>query len=144
MRHFPCIAMLLLTFTISGYAAYGDEMSDYDAIKTTIFNYFDGIRLADRERLEKAFAVDAGHMKGYLKGDDGAYKLTVRPMPEVVDEWSARDPNPDLEGKILSINIYSDIAATVLFDFNGVYTDSFHLAKVEGDWRIVNKFYIGR
>ena len=144
MRHFSCAAMLFLAFSIGGSPAYGDEMSDYDAIKTTIFNYFDGIRLADRERLEKAFAVDAGHMKGYLKGDDGAYKLTVRPMSEVVDEWSARDPNPGLEGKILSINIYSDIAATVLFDFNDVYTDSFNLAKVDGDWRIVNKFYIGK
>ena len=144
MRRFPCAAMLFLVFAIGGSPAYGDEMSDYDAIKTTIFNYFDGIRHADRERLEKAFAVDAGHMKGYLKDDNGAYKLTVRPMTEVVDEWSARDPNPDLDGKILSINIYSDIAATVLFDFNGVYTDSFHLAKVDGDWRIVNKFYIGR
>ena len=144
MRYFPCAAVLLLAFSTGGSPAYGDEMSDYDAIKTTIFNYFDGIRLADRERLEKAFAVEAGHMKGYLKGDDGAYKLTVRPMAEVVDEWSARDPNPGLEGKILSINIYSDIAATVLFDFNDVYTDSFNLAKVDGDWRIVNKFYIGK
>ena len=63
-------------------------------------------------------------------------------MTEVIDEWSARDPNPDLKGEILAINIYSDIAATALFNFNGIFTDSFQLAKVEGNWQIVNKFYI--
>ena len=144
MRNFCATAMLLATFGLSGSPAYGDDMSDYDAIKTTIYNYFDGLRLADRERLEKAFAVDAGHMKGYLKGKDDSYDLSVRPMREVIDEWAARDPKPDMKGEILAINIYSDIAATVLFDFNGIYTDSFQLAKVNGDWRIVNKFYIGQ
>ncbi len=28
----------------------------------------------------------------------------------------------------------------MLFDFNGIYTDSLQLANVNGDWRIVNKF----
>jgi hypothetical protein len=125
-------------------AAWGDGMSDYDAIKTTIFDYFDGIRLADRERLERAFAADAGHMKGYLKGDDGRYTLSVRPMPEVISEWAARTPKPEMQGRILAIDIYNDIAATVLFDFNGVYTDAFHLAKIDGRWKIVNKFYTGK
>lgn len=124
--------------------AWGSDMSDYDAIKTTIFNYFDGIRHADRARLEKAFAVDAGHMKGYLQNAEGEWELSVRPMNEVIDDWSSRKPSPDMRGEIEAINIYSDVAATVLFDFNGVYTDAFHLAKIDGEWRIVNKFYIGR
>lgn len=141
MRYFAFAAMFAVLFT-AHHDLYGDDMSDYDAIKTTIFNYFDGLRMADRKRLEQAFAVDAGHMKGYLKGDGDGYNLSVRPMTEVVDEWSAREPNPDLTGEILAINIYSDIAATALFDFNGIYTDSFQFAKIEGNWRIVNKFYI--
>ena len=119
-------------------------MTDYDAIKTTIFDYFDGIRLADRARLERAFAVDAGHMKGYLKNKDGKFDLSVRPMDEVINDWAAREPKPEMKGEILAINIYSDVAAQVLFDFNGVYTDAFQLAKVAGQWRIVNKFYIGK
>lgn len=137
-------AAALLAGALLVTGAWGDDMSDYDAIKTTIFNYFDGIRNADRARLEQAFAVDAGHMKGYLKGDDGQWQLTVRPMDEVIDDWSSRKPSPEMEGEIKSIDIYSDVAATVLFDFNGIYTDAFHLAKIDGQWRIVNKFYIGR
>ena len=29
-------------------------------------------------------------------------------------------------------------------DFNGLYTDTFQLAKVDGGWKIVNKFYTGK
>jgi len=29
-----------------------------------------------------------------------------------------------------------------VFDFNGVYTDTFQLAKIDSEWRIVNKFYV--
>lgn len=117
---------------------------DYDAIKDTIFDYFDGVRLADRSRLERAFAVEAGHMKGYLAGADGKFTLSVRPMREVIDDWATRTPKPEMQGRILAIDIYNDVAATVLFDFNGVYTDSFNLARIEGQWKIVNKFYTGK
>ncbi len=119
-------------------------MSDYDAIKATISDYFDGLRNADRTRLERAFAVDAGHMKGYLRGKDGSYSLSVRPMDEVIEDWASRDPKPGMQGEIIALDIYSEVAATVLFDFNGVYIDAFHLAKIDGQWRIVNKFYIDK
>jgi len=119
-----------------------DLKSDYDAIAGTISDYFDGIRLADRTRLERAFAVDYAHMKAYIRNDAGKLTESSRPMKEVIDEWVARKPNPDLEGRILAIDIYSDIAAQVRFDFNGVYVDAFQLAKIDGEWRIMNKFYI--
>ncbi|MEC9247583.1 MAG: nuclear transport factor 2 family protein [Pseudomonadota bacterium] len=120
----------------------GAEMSDHKEIETTIYNYFNGLKEADRGMLERAFVKDGGHMKGFLRKEDGAKELTVRPMSEVIDEWAAREPNPDLKGSILSLQIYSNVAATVLFDFNGVFVDSFQLAKTKAGWRIVNKYYI--
>lgn len=119
-----------------------ESITDYDAIKDTIGNYFDGLKLADRARLESAFAVEYAHMKGYVKNKQGQLVESSRPMNEVIDEWVARDPNPALQGSIVSINIYSDIAAQATFDFNGVYTDAFQLAKIDGQWKIMNKFYI--
>ena len=119
-------------------------MSNYDEIEITIFKYFDGLCKANREMLEDAFAVDAGHMKGYLKNDKDGYAMSVRPISEVINDWATRDPAPDMKGKIISINIFDDVAATALFDFNGIFTDSFQLAKVEGQWKIVNKFYINQ
>jgi hypothetical protein len=120
------------------------DMANYDEIKTTIFKYFDGVREANRQLLEEAFAADEAHMKGYLLEDDGNYQLNVRPIPEVIDDWASRSPSPEMQGKIIAINIFSDIAATALFDFNGIYVDSFQLAKIGGQWKIVNKFYISK
>ena len=49
-----------------------------------------------------------------------------------------------MHGRILSINIYCAVAASVVFDYNGVYTDAFQLGKIAGEWRIVNKFYVAQ
>ena len=117
---------------------------DYDAIKATIDNYFDGFRFGDREKLEKAFAVPFAHMKGYIKGEDGSLVEVSRPMNEVIDDWVSRKPSPHFKGRILSINIFSDLAAQATFDFNGIFTDAFQLAKIDGEWRIMNKFYVNR
>lgn len=116
--------------------------SDYEGIKTALDDYFEGLRLADRERLERAFAVEHAHMKAYLKDARGALVASSRPMREVIDEWVARDPNPSLSGAISSINIYSDVGAQATFDFDGRYTDAFQLAKIDGRWRIMTKFYV--
>ncbi|MSR12973.1 MAG: hypothetical protein EXR86_00075 [Gammaproteobacteria bacterium] len=116
--------------------------SDYDLISTTIFNYFEGLKHADRTRLEAAFAVDVAHMKGYIRDTEGQLQLSSRPMREVIDGWVKRTPTPDMVGKILAINIFNPRAAIAVFDFNGVFTDTFQLAKVDGHWRIINKFYV--
>ncbi len=132
---------LLGVFSMSQVHANDD---DYDAIKTTINNYFDGFRLGDRAKLEKAFAVPYAHMKGYITGEDGKLVEVSRPMNEVIDDWVSRDPSPDFKGRILSINIFSDVAAQATFDFNGIFTDAFQLAKIDGEWRIMNKFYVNQ
>lgn len=135
---------LLITLGVSNMSQAQTSDDDYDAIKLTIENYFDGFRFGDRERLEKAFAVPYAHMKGYITGEDGKLVEVSRPMNEVIDDWVARDPSPDFKGKILSINIFSDVAAQATFDFNGIFTDAFQLAKINGEWRIMNKFYVNQ
>lgn len=117
-------------------------VSDYEGIKTALDDYFDGLRLADRDRLERAFAVEHAHMKAYLKNAEGETVASSRPMRDVIDEWVAREPNPSLTGAITSINIYSDVGAQATFDFDGRYTDAFQLAKINGRWRIMTKFYV--
>ena len=119
-------------------------MDDYDAIKDTIGHYFEGARTKDRTRLERAFTVDIAHIKGYAKNQSGDLELWSLPIKDMIDVWVSDDappPNRDY-GKILSIQIYSDIAATALFDCSGVYLDTFHMIKFNGEWRITDKFYV--
>ena len=118
-------------------------MDDYDAIKETIFHYFEGYQTKDRDRLERAFAVDIAHIKGYAKNSDGVLALWSLPMKDMIDIWVSDDDTlPQLDyAKILSIQIYSDIAATGLLNCSGKFLDTFQLAKIDGEWRITNKFY---
>jgi hypothetical protein len=116
--------------------------SDCDAISTTIFNYFEGLKTADRTRLEAAFAVDVCHMKGYLRDKEGKLRLTSRPMTEVIDGWVKRAPAPELQGRITAVHIVNPRSAIAVFDFNGAFTDTLQLAKIDSQWRIVNKFYV--
>ncbi len=119
-------------------------MSDYDAIAETIFHYFEGVQTKDRARLERAFALDVANIIGYdVRDGDDERTLWYRPMRETIDKWVADDsPVPHFDyGKILSINIFSDVAATATFDCGGLYLDTYQLVKLDGEWRIANKFF---
>lgn len=119
-------------------------MSDYDAIRDAVFHYCEGYRHKDRARLERAFAVDTATMLGYTRSDDGTLRLWAQPMREAIDEWVAPDYTPFefTEGVILAVDIFSDVGATVLFDFGGRYLESYQLAKIDAEWRIVSKFIV--
>ena len=116
-------------------------MSDYQGIEKTINQYFNGLKNADREMLESAFMVKDGHMKGYLRESDGGEKLTSRPMSEVIDDWTSREPNPELKRRDHIRQHMQQSSSTALFNFNDIFIDSFQLAKTEQGWKIVNKYY---
>ena len=119
-------------------------MSDYDSIKETVFHYCEGYRNKDRERLERAFALEIANMMGYIKNKDGKLELFSMTMRDAINEWVAPDyaPFDFSDGNILSVDIFSDVGATVLFDFGGRYLESYQLVKMDGAWRIVSKFIV--
>ena len=119
-------------------------MNDYESISNAIFDYFEGYRAKDRTRLERAFAVDVAHMMGYWKNQDGQLELFSKPISKLIDTWVGPDYSPFEfgEGKILSIHQFSDVGATVVFDCGGRFLDTFQLVKIDGAWRIANKFFV--
>ncbi len=119
-------------------------MSDYDSIQETVFHYYEGYRGKDRGRLEKAFAVEVANMMGYIKKSEGQLNLFAMTMKEAIDEWVALDYTPFdcTDGRMLAVDIFGDVGATVLFDFGGRYLESLQMAKIDGEWRIVNKFIV--
>ena len=110
-------------------------MSDYDEIKETIFHYFEGYKTKDRARLERAFALDVAHIMGYAKNEDGRLELWSRPMRDTIDKWVSDDDSlPKLTyGKVLDIEIFSDVGATVLFDRHGVHQGAKIVERGDGD-----------
>jgi ketosteroid isomerase-like protein len=119
-------------------------MSDYDAIRETCFDYCEGYRNKDRDRLEKAFALDVAVMSGYIKNPEGKLNLFSMSMKEAIDDWVAADYTPFdfADGAMLGVDIFSEVGASVLFDFGGKYLESYQLAKIDGEWKIVHKFIV--
>lgn len=119
-------------------------MSDHEEIKDAIFDYFEGYKSKNRARLERAFAVDIANMMGYWNNPDGERELFSKPMHELIDKWASPEYEPYAfgDGKILSIQIFGETGATVVFDCGGRFTDTFQMVKQDGQWRIANKFFI--
>jgi hypothetical protein len=121
-------------------------MDDYDAIKATVLAYFEGYRTKNRELLERAFATDVANMMGYWRQEDGNISLTSKPIKDLIEIWVSPDfePHELSNGEVLSIDIFSPIGATAVFDCGGKFLDTFQLAKIDGTWRIVNKFFVDK
>ena len=119
-------------------------MNDYSAIEETVFHYFEGYKSKDRARLEKAFAIDIANMMGYWKNDQGDMELFTIPYKELIEKWVHPDfvPREFGNGRILSTHIFSEAGATVVFDCGGKYLDTFQMVKLDGSWKIVNKFFV--
>ena len=119
-------------------------MKDYDAIEETVFNYFEGYQTKSRELLEKSFVIEIANMKGYMKNEQGEMELIDMSYKELIDQWTNPDYTPFefSEGNVLSINIFSPIAATVVFDCGGMFLDTFQMLKINNKWRIANKFFV--
>lgn len=119
-------------------------MNDYDAIQETLQNYFEGYVSKDRAKLEKAFALDVANMIGYSNASSGKTELFSIPMRELVEKWTSRDYKPFEFGerKVLSLHQFSDVGAVAVFDCGGRFLDTFQMVKMNGEWKIANKFFV--
>ena len=121
-------------------------MNDYDAIKQAVFHYYEGYRDKSRERLERAFALEVATMTGYIKNKEGKLEFFSMTMKDAIEQWVASDYTPFecAEGIMLAVDIFSSLAATVVFDFGGKYLESYQLVKIDESWLIVSKFIVNR
>lgn len=119
-------------------------MTDYDAIRDTVFAYYEGYRTKNRALLERAFASEVANLMGYYRQPDGRLELRSTPIPQVIDRWTdpAHATLPLGEGRIVAVNQFTANAAGVVFDFGGHFMDEFQMAKIDGAWKIVNKFFV--
>jgi hypothetical protein len=131
------LAGLLLAWYLAmpGIAAAPD---DFAGIHATVFDYLEGINQLDRDRLERAFDGNAA-----LKSvnDEGA--LVIEPIASAIERW-LRGAAGERSGKILSIEVADNQIARVVFDFDGAFLDYLTLAKLDEQWRIIDKVFLRR
>jgi len=125
--------LLAVCLTVAVSASAADELQ---AIRDTVFDYFEGINQVDRDRLERAFDPSAA-----LKSVDESGALVVEPIADAMARWM-RGQVTERRGDILSIDRAGGQVARVVFDFDGDYVDFLTLVKLNGHWRIIDKVFI--
>ncbi len=140
------IVSLIGSIAVACAAAAQDAPAagDLAAIRATIEAYAEGYRRGDRDLQERAFDAERGHFKSIVKVDDGPDRVRVTPIPEWIDKVTNREnPEPlDVEVRILSITTVNEHIANVFLDFNDSLFDMMLVAKIDGEWRILNKISI--
>jgi len=114
------------------------DISEYDAIASTVQHYIDGGKTGRTEDMKKAFHPDAT-IFGYVGAD-----LFAGPIQGLFDWNDQNGAATELKGRIASIDVVETVATVRLELENwGMhrFTDMFTLLKVDGQWKIMNKVF---
>ncbi|MBO0320899.1 nuclear transport factor 2 family protein [Muricauda sp. CAU 1633] len=111
------------------------------AIEELISNYFEGIFEGDGEKLEKCFHENT-YLYGDIKGED-YLKSKAAYIEGVKNRQSPKSMEEEFKMSIIGIDILGKVTMAKLHvPFSGYnYYDYLSLAKMAGEWKIVNKIF---
>ncbi|WOJ97033.1 nuclear transport factor 2 family protein [Congregibacter brevis] len=135
MQH-PQAALLCVLSAVLLILSQSVRADDMSAVRSTVFDYFEGINEVSFSRLQRAFSETAE-----LKSVSESGELVAEPIEAAINRWMKGKPQ-EREGRILSVDLSGDPIARVVFDFDGAYVDFLTLAKLRGEWKIIDKVYI--
>jgi putative lumazine-binding protein len=115
--------------------------TDRDAITEVMQLYMDGAADGDVSKLEAAF-----HEQAWMFGEMGGQRLDM-PIKEFFGLAHAQPLKTDdtFEARLVAVE-QTDNAATAVVEEDGAwgsvsFVDYFTLARIDGDWKIVNKTF---
>ncbi len=115
-----------------------DNHKDIDAISSVIQIYVEGGQKGDASIMKRAFRENAT-IHGHTEGG-----LLAGPIKMLYDWVESNPPAPDLEAKIVNIDLANTVATArvELKDWLGTrYTDQFTLLKENDTWIITSKVF---
>ena len=113
-----------------------------DQITRTVDLYVQGAREGDADKLREAFHPDS-RMWGSLAGQ--RYDVPIDEMIAMLDGKPV-DVDGSYRAEVTSVEQTDDVASVVLVEegFWGTvsFVDFFALARIDGEWKIVNKTFV--
>lgn len=134
------IVMLALLAVLPLLATAAATDGDEEGIKTAVLDYANSAYLVKPELVEKSVHPRLQKV-GYVRGQDGSYGehwMTQDQLAELVAGWNKEGRfDPKTARKDVTILDRLDRTAVARLDAEwGI--DFFHLAKIDGQWMIVN------
>ncbi len=134
---FLAVLANLLWFGIS----YGQSNPDREAVEQAILYYVDALYLADPTQIEAGVHPDLVKRGFWRPKDKEVYSdlspMTYEELTELAGKWNAKGWLPmDAPKEIELFDVQDKTASAKLTAQWG--TDYFHLAKIDGEWKIVN------
>lgn len=119
------------------------------AIAAVIRDYYEGITLSDRTKMERAFETSAATMVSVIRQKDDPSSVTLRTQKDInksIDRWTKKGSAEDLGSgfDILSITALDNQLASVALRYGDCCYDMLVLADVNGSWKIIAKTYLTR
>lgn len=136
---FACILLFAVAINAQTNIKYSD---DYKGVHAAIFDYVEGLYLADSTRIIRSVHPDLRKRGYWYNAEKAAYAdnldMTYQQLKDLAASWNqsgkrANDESP----KIIEVFDINDRTASAKLTAEwGI--DYFHLAKLEGKWYIMN------
>jgi hypothetical protein len=118
-----------------------DTATDREAITSTVQLYVDGSSTGDTAKLKEAF-----HEQAWMFGSLGGQRVDL-PIAQMFDMVAAQPMNAggNYSARVTSVEQVGDVAIATLEEtgcWGAVsFVDIFALARIDGEWKIVNKIF---
>lgn len=139
-----CAIFVLLSFTSIGKKNPKKEFNkkDYKLVEAAILDYVEGLYLVDSTRIDKSVDTKLRKIGYWYNPKEKKYRdnleMTHRQLSNLAARWNKSgnqvDENSPKEIEIFDVN--TKTASAKLTAVWGI--DLFHLAKVDGQWKIMN------
>ena len=141
MRRIALACALVMLFICPAIAENSEEAEpDVAAIKAAALDYALGWYTADPERMERCLHPRLAKRISYQDPITGRWKIDEMSALQLVggarDGWGSRTPEDLRRSEVRVLDRFED-AASVRLDMHD-WIDYMHLAKVKGEWKIVN------
>jgi hypothetical protein len=113
-------------------------MNDRDEIERTVLNYVEGWYASDAERMGKALHQNLAKRRVTPEGE--VWDVTRDWMIEATESGQGKIENPEDGMKNVHVLDMTETIASVKL-VSEQFDDYLHLAKVQGEWKIVNALW---